>query len=37
VKAIHVEPTARRRDVMPPLREALERLASWLGLSRVRK
>jgi hypothetical protein len=33
--ATHVEPSAKRADVMPPLREELERMAGWLGAERV--
>ncbi|MBV8298316.1 MAG: YcaQ family DNA glycosylase [Candidatus Eremiobacteraeota bacterium] len=33
--AIHVEPRAKRAEIMPPLREQLERMAGWLGAERV--
>jgi len=33
--AVHLEPKLRAADVMPPLREALERMAGWLGAERV--
>jgi len=33
--AIHVEPRAKRAEIMPPLREQLERMAGWLGAGRV--
>jgi uncharacterized protein YcaQ len=35
VRGLHVEPSARRGVVVPPLRDALGRLASWLGLERM--
>jgi uncharacterized protein YcaQ len=35
VRGLHLEAHARRAVVLPPLREALSRLASWLELDRV--
>ena len=34
-QAIHLEPHAKRAEVMPPLREQLDRMAAWLGAERV--
>ncbi|MCA1828425.1 MAG: winged helix-turn-helix domain-containing protein [Myxococcales bacterium] len=35
MRGLHLEPGIRRRDVMPPLREELARMAAWLDLDRV--
>jgi uncharacterized protein len=33
--AVHVEPAAERRSVLPAVREELERMAGWLGAAKV--
>jgi uncharacterized protein YcaQ len=33
--AVHVEPSSKRADILPPLREELTSMANWLGAARV--
>jgi uncharacterized protein YcaQ len=35
VHAVHYEPSAKKRDVLPSLREDLAAIAEWLGLESV--